>query len=154
MVKVSNQWDSRSKSTGFYNLIEEEMIGNASLDRIRRYGTFWTTEDTMYRIYLYEKRALQDSGRSVFKIAELLKPHIENRLEEKFILPKIQHNFAEDNGKIRDLVQIWDLENENKFHLYDDFYCVKMTKVNHFIRYNDKTAKYDYHFLVAQLSNK
>ena len=152
MIGTSNQWTSRSRSTGFYNIIEDAMLGPKSLDRIRRYGTFWYHNDTMYRIYLYEARALQESGRSVVKIAEILKPHIETGFEEKFALPDLQHNFAEDNGQIRDLVQIWTLKDTCKFHLYDQFYCVKVTKVNHFVTYNSKTAKADYHILVEQCS--
>ena len=151
MIKTSNQWTSRSKSTGFYNIIEDAMLGPKHLDRIRRYGTFWYHNDTMYRIYLYEKRELQESGRSVLKIAEILKPQIEARFEQNFVLPELQHNFAEDDGQIRDLVQIWSFKSENRIHLYDGFYCTKVTKVNHFIKYNEKTAKADYHFLVEQV---
>ena len=150
-----NQWDSRSKSTGFYNIIEEQMIGLQSDNIIRRYGTFWYDHgDNLLRLYLYENRNLADSGRSILKLAEIGQNMVDNKFDSELPPPTIQQNFAEDWGEVRDQVQIWNLGIENRIHFYDSFFCTKITKVHHIIQYYaTKTAKYDYHFLIKQDQN-
>ena len=144
-------WDSRSKTSGFYQLIDDEMIGRQSLDRIRRFGTFWYHENHMLRMYLYEPKCLQDSGRSIQKLESIFKDLVETDLESKLPPYSIHHNYAEDDGTIRDQVYVWDLKQHEHIHLYDTFKCVKITKVNHLIQpIATKTAKIDYHFLVEQ----
>ena len=149
-----NQWDNRSKATGFYNIIEEHMLGRQSDNIIRRYGTFWNgINDHLLRLYLYENRNLAQSGRSIITIAEKGQKLIDNEFDKQFPPPILQQNFAEDWGEIRDQVFIWDLSHENdRIHIYESFYCTKVTKVNHIIQYYaTKTAKYDYHLLIEQV---
>ena len=151
-----NQWDNRSKTSGFYNIIDDEMIGRQSLDRIRRYGTFWHTEindtEELIRLYFYERRALQESGRSLIKLTDCFKKLIDNDFTKDLPAPMIQQNFAEDDGTIRDQVIIWDLSDpHHALKLYDSFVCVKLTRVHHILQYEaTNTAKFDYHALLEQ----
>ena len=154
-MKSFVHWDSRSNSTGFYQIIDDEMIGAPSLNRIRRYGTVWFHENEKYRMYLYESRSLEETGRSIRKIENFFKEYVCDPLPEKLKPPYLHHNFAEDNGIIRDQVIMWKLNNTEMIHIYDQFYCVQITQVNHIIRHPSvQTAKIDFHFLVEQKPNQ
>ena len=152
---TSNHYDNRNPS-GFYTLLEDEMFGvgktnpilwagpahrmTNSTSIIRRYGSIW--EDFLgskVRMFLYEPIEIDSEFRQLSdldkQIAELLKSH--NSLPN----PKLQHNFAEDSGIVRDQIVVW--ESDELFKLNPDIVCNKLIKVLHFSP-NSYTA-FDFH---------
>ena len=155
---MSRVWASRN-SSGFYTILEDEMfgkgltnIGHHNIESkvsniIRSYGSLWTESDAMdipaerVHMYLYESRDHQltnlndiDSELRQLLTAEFLK---------KLPAPKLQHQFATEEGVVVDLLYIWDIEPEPLFQLKMGRNCVKLAQIIHFEP--RARSKYDFH---------
>ena len=140
---TSNQWDNRS-SSGFYTLIEDEMFGKGRKNLesvrlhtnqiIRRYGSIWEPfeDESRIRMYLYEPATFGSAERNLLEIDELLKLELTTEKVKIFNCITMQHHFSEDDGTIRDLVQVWELPDKTAlFSLTDKICCVKFIRVTH-----------------------
>lgn len=141
---TSNHYDNRNLS-GFYTLLEDEMFGPGKTNPIlwagpahrmtnttsiiRRYGSIW--DDFLgnkVRMFLYEPIEIESGFR---QLADLDKQIHEILKSDDFLpSPKLQHNFAEDSGVVRDQIIVW--ESEELFKLNPDIICNKLIKVIHF----------------------
>ena len=148
---TSNHWDSRNTS-GFYTLLEDEMFGKGKTNAgpahrmsnttkiIRRYGTYWENfQNKNVRMYLYEPIEGNSGLRKLTEIEAAIKEQLEDL--SAFSAPKLQHNFAEDNGVIRDQLILW--EAVELFKISDHIICDKIIKMVHFR--SDRKTDFDFH---------
>ena len=148
---TSNHWDSRNPS-GFYTLLEDEMFGKGKTNAgpahrmsnttkiIRRYGTLWENfHGQKVRMYLYEPLENNDKAHKLVELEIKIKEQLLDL--SSLSHPKLQHNFAEDNGVIRDQLILW--ANSELFSINETIKCDKVIKIVHF-EPDSKTA-YDFH---------
>ena len=158
---TSNQWDSRSAS-GFYTLIEDEMFGKNCRNPenyrshpnqiIRRYGSIWEPFEDAERIrmYLYEPSNFDSDVRDLLAVDSELKTELLTDKVKKFDCLTLQHHFAENDGSIRDFIQVWSKpNNEAIFNLSNDVVCNKLLRVTHF--YDKSETPFDYHVRISKI---
>ena len=155
---TSNQWDNRA-SSGFYTLIEDEMFGkgrrNVDTFRkypntiIRRYGSIWEPYEDAARVrmYLYEPVEFGDNERDLLKVDNALKTILKSKVIKEWTNITLQHHFAEDDGTIRDFVQVWANNDTPLFQIDDKVVCVKLLRVIHFFEKSE--TPFDYHVKIA-----
>ena len=148
---TTNHYDNRNLS-GFYTLLEDEMFGVGKTNAgpahrmsnttsiIRRYGSIWDDfKGSKVRMFLYEPLEIESGSRN---LADLDKQIREILHTDAFLPhPKLQHNFAEDSGVVRDQIIVW--ESDELFKLKPEIVCNKLIKVLHFMPRS--YTSYDFH---------
>ena len=160
---TSNQWDSRC-SSGFYTLIEDEMFGKGRKNcesvrlytdtYIRRYGTIWEPfeDENRIRMYLYEPVTFGKAERDLLDVDKKLRTELSTEKVKKLDCINLQHHFAEDDGTIRDFVQVWEFSNgQSLFSINENLDCIKLMRVTHFFK--EAKTPFDYHVKIALRKN-
>ena len=156
---TSNQWDNRATS-GFYTFIEDQMFGpnrrNIQSVRmytnsiIRRYGAIWEPfeDENRVRMYLYEPVEFGNDERNLLEVNSVLKLELATEKVKAMTCLTLQHHFAEDDGTIRDLVQVWEHPNKEPiFSITETIACDKFLRVTHF--FDEARTPFDYHVRIA-----
>ena len=151
------KWTSRAPS-GFYTLIEDELIGPGKLyvydpaygqihppKVLRTFGIIWDhIPDRKVRMFIYEPRPFPAQNLDVLDKA-IQSAFSFDRIDS-FPPPSLQHNFAGVNGLVADQVSIWNFENE-AIILTDTVQCDKFILEKHFVPIS--VFNYDLHVRIA-----
>ena len=154
-VKSENYWNKKANS-GFYTLIEDEMFGvgihnidpssfmSQRPNTIRSFGTIWNHfPGQKVRIYLYEPLTI--SVKNLTRIDNQLQAAFSLHQLDNLKAPTLQHNFAEDNGLIRDQVIVSKFE-DNELLIGTEYFCTKLIKEIHFD--HRATTDFDLHIKI------
>ena len=117
---------------------------------IRRYGSIWEPfeDESRIRMYLYEPAEFGNAERDLLEIDKILKRELTTEKVKQLSCITLQHHFAEDDGTIRDLVQVWEFSDKRPlFSLTDTVCCVKLIRVTHF--FSKPETPFDYHVKIA-----
>ena len=144
--------------SGFYTLIEDELFGPGKRyvyepaygqtnppTVIRCFGIIWDTPIKV-RMYLYTPTPYR------FFNLETLSKAIETQCTQEFLsklhAPYLQHNFAAEDGTVKDQVKFWKFE-DNSLCFTDSIRCIKLVQERHLSA--GSFSEYDLHVLVGDL---